>query len=615
MEREGLTFLERLISSSAQFPNSPVLERINFGYAIAATTLALTFSAAAQHSSTSRNIETRRAAASDSPVQFVDVTSRLGIDFVHQASPTTQKYLVETMGAGVALFDCDGDGRLDIFFVNGARIEDPMPKGSLPVKDGPRYWNRLYHQKLDGTFEDVTEKSGLAGEGYGMGVAVGDYDNDGRDDLYVTGFPSNHLYHNKGNCTFEDVTESAHVAGTGWSASATFVDVDNDGLLDLVVTRYLVWSFDNNPYCGEHVPGHRGYCTPDLFAGISPILFHNDGGGHFSDVSEKAGLARLEGKGLGIAIGDMDHDGLVDIVIANDAVREFLLHNQGGGILRDVAVDAGTAVNEDGRVYSGMGVDVADYDNDGRPDIVITDLSDQKYALYRNAGEGAFTYDTEPSGLGIATRPYAGWGVKFFDYDNDGWKDLFIAQGHVMDTIQLSFPHLRYLQPPLVLHNEAGKKFRDVSALSGAVFRQKWAARGLAIGDLTNAGVLDVVISTNNGPAHVLRNQGGSRNHWLTLQLEGKKSNRDGIGAEVKMVAASGAAQYATVSTSGSYLSASDRRVHFGLGSDTSAKSIEIRWPSGIVQRLENVMANQILNVREPEAMPAGGAKNFDRQR
>lgn len=566
--------------------------------------LASSLTASAQQSSISKNTSAKSVSRANSAVQFVDVTGELGIDFVHRASPTTQKYLVETMGAGVAVFDCDGDGRLDIFFVNGARIDDPMPKGALPVKDGPKYWNRLYHQKTDGTFEDVTAKSGLAGEGYGMGVAVGDYDNDGREDLYVTGFPTNHLYHNKGNCTFEDVTESAHVAASGWSASAAFVDIDNDGLLDLVVTRYLVWSFDNNPYCGEHVAGHRGYCSPDIFSGISPIIFHNDGAGHFSDVSEKSGVSKLEGKGLGIAIGDMDHDGFMDIVIANDAVREFLLHNQGGGVLKDIAVDSGTAVNEDGRVYSGMGVDFADYDNDGNPDIVITNLSDQKYALYHNSGNGSFTYETGPSGLGMVTRPYAGWGVKFFDYDNDGWKDLFISQGHVMDTIQLTFPHLRYLQPPLLLHNESGKKFIDVSAQSGPVFKQKWAARGLTVGDLSNRGVLDLVVSTNNGPAYVLRNQDATRNHWLTLQLEGRKSNRDGIGAEVKVVSATIGAQYATVSTTGSYLSASDRRLHFGLGADALVKSIEIRWPSGILQHMENVSANQFLTVVEEASPP-----------
>ena len=536
-----------------------------------------------------------------SPVQFVDVAAGLGIKFTHQASPTTQKYLIETMGSGVALFDCDGDARLDIFFVNGARIDDPMLKGVLPAKDSSKYWNRLYHQKADGTFEDITEKSGLAGEGYGMGVAVGDYDNDGQEDLYVTGFPHNHLYHNKGNRTFEDVTDAAGVAASGWSASAAFVDIDNDGFLDLIVTRYLDWSFDNNPYCGEHLPGRRGYCSPDIFHSISPILYHNDGKGHFTDVSQKSGLAKLEGKGLGVAIADFDHDGRVDIVIANDAVREFLLHNQGDGTLREIAVEGGTAVNEDGRVYSGMGVDFADYDNDGNPDIIITNLSDQKYALYHNSGDGTFTYETGPSGLGMITRLYAGWGVKFIDYDNDGWKDLFIAQGHVMDTIQVTFPHLRYLQPLLLLHNDQGKKFADVSAQSGEIFQRKLAARGLAVGDINNDGALDVVITTNNGPPLVLQNKSSNRNHWLTLQLVGHKSNRDGIGAEVKMIPASGIAQYATVTTAGSYLSASDRRVHFGLGSATSAKSIEIHWPSGIRQRLENVPGDQILTINEPD--------------
>jgi enediyne biosynthesis protein E4 len=539
------------------------------------------------------------ARGSSTPVNFVDVTRKLSVRFKHESSATSQKYLVETMGAGVALFDCDGDGRLDIFFVNGAEIADPMAKGALPAKTGSRFWNRLYHQKEDGTFEDITEASGLAGAGYGMGVAVGDYDNDGREDLYVTGFPHNQLFHNDGNCHFTDVTEQAGVGASGWSASAAFVDVDNDGLLDLVVTRYLDWSFDNNPYCGEHLPGHRAYCTPDMFHGVSPLLFHNEGGGRFADVSEKAGFAKLQGKGLGVAFADFDHDGYQDLAIANDSVPEFLLHNRRNGVFEEMALTAGTAIDEDARPYAGMGIDFADYDNDGNPDIVVTDLSGQKYALYRNLGNNTFSYTTGSSNLGAITRDYAGWGVKFFDYDNDGWKDLFIAQGHVMDTIQLTFPHLRYLQPPLLLRNN-GKTFTNVSNQSGEIFQQRWAARGLAVGDINNHGALDVVVTTNNGLAYVLENQ-GSHGHWLTLSLVGHKSNRDGIGAEVKMVSASGMAQYATVSTTGSYLSASDRRVHFGLGTDSSARSIEIHWPSGIVQRMENVPANQILTVNEPE--------------
>jgi hypothetical protein len=551
--------------------------------------------------------QTKPVSHSSSTVTFLDATQKLGVNFRHLSSATSQKYLVETMGAGVALFDCDDDGRLDIFFVNGARIPDPMPKVALPAKTGPEYWNRLYHQKADGTFEDITERSGLAGSGYGMGVATGDYDNDGREDLYITGFPHNQLFHNDGNCHFSDVTATAGVAASGWSASAAFVDIDNDGLLDLVVTRYLDWSFDNNPYCGEHQPGHRAYCTPDMFHGISPLLYHNDGNGHFTDISEKAGIAKLQGKGLGVAIADFDHDGYTDIAIANDSVPEFLLRNKHDGTFEEMAIPAGTAVDEDGRSYAGMGIDFADYDNDGNPDLIITNLSEQKYALYRNTGNGTFSYETGSSGLGMISRPYAGWGVKFMDYDNDGLKDLFIAQGHVLDTIQLTFPHLRYLQPLLLLRN-TGKKFADVSAQSGEVFQYKWAARGLAVGDINNDGALDVVVTTNNGPAYVLQGHGNTA-HWLLLRLIGRKSNRDGIGAEIKLVSSSGATQYATVSTAGSYLSASDRRVHFGLGADARVKHIEIRWPSGIRQTLDDVAADQILSITEPAAPDHQGRK------
>jgi len=533
------------------------------------------------------------------PVRFVDVTDAVGVDFTHQASPTTQKYLPETMGAGVAVFDFDGDGRLDLFFVNGARIDDPMPPGAQPIKDGPRYWNRLYRQTASGHFEDVTARAGLGGSGYGQGVAVGDYDNDGDEDLYVTGLGGNHLYRNDGG-HFTDVTAEAGVGGSGWSTSAAFVDVDGDGRLDLFVCRYLDWSFSVNPYCGVPAPGPRAYCHPDRFPGISAVLYHNEGNGRFRDVSREAGIADPAGKSLGVAIADYDGDGLVDLFVANDSVRGFLYRNRGGGRFEEVGLAAGTALDQEGRAYAGMGVDFADYDNDGRPDVVVTNLSNERYALYRNAGDGTFSYDTHASGLGTMTQLWSGWGARFIDYDNDGWKDLLFVQGHVLDTIERTSPHLRYRQPPLLAHNEHGR-FRDVSASSGEPFRSAWAGRGLAVADLDGDGDLDAVVTTLGGRAHVLRNEGGNRGHWLIIRLVGRRSNRDGIGAEVRLTTASGAMRLATATATGSYLSASDRRVHFGLGAETSARSVEVRWPSGIVQRLSDVPANQVLTITEPD--------------
>ena len=530
--------------------------------------------------------------------KFVDVTSALGVQFQYKASHVSKHYLIETMGSGVALFDYDNDGRLDIFLVNGAPLSDPTPKGSIPQKTGPAYWNRLYHQKKDGTFEDVTEKAGLAGVGYGMGVAVGDYDNDGFEDLFVTAYGGNKLYHNNGDGTFTDVTEKVGVGGRGWSTSAAWVDLDNDGLLDLVVLRYVQWDFDDI-WCGEHREGYRSYCHPDLFQPITPLVYHNDGNGHFKEVSKKVGISK-PGKGLGIALADYDRDGRVDIVVANDSMLEFLYRNKGDGTFEEVGLISQVAVDGNGRTFAGMGVDFADYDNDGLPDLVITDLSNQMYALYKNSGDGSFSYDSFTSGLGQMTLTHSGWGVRFFDYDNDGWKDLLVAQGHDLDTVELNFPNLRYRETMLLARN-TGKGFVDVSADSGEIFHQAFVGRGLAIGDIDNDGKLDAVVTSNDGPIHILHNETPTQNHWLTLKLVGHKSNRDAIGAEVKLVTSKGA-QYATVSTASSYLSASDKRVHLGLGSDAVAQQIEIHWPSGIVQRLEQVHGDQILQVDEPSA-------------
>ena len=535
------------------------------------------------------------AAAQVTGGKFTDVTEKLGIHFRNLSAHTSKKYLIETMGAGAALFDYDNDGRLDIYLVNAAPISDPTPKGTIPQKTGPQYWNRLYHQKADGTFEDVTEKAGLQGAGYGMGVAVGDYDNDGYEDLFVTGYGANKLYHNNGDGTFTDVTEKAGVRGSGWSTSAAWVDLDNDGLLDLVVLRYVKWDFDDI-YCGIHTEGGRDYCHPDVFQPIAPLVYHNDGNGHFTEVSEKIGLSK-PGKGLGIAIADYDRDGHTDVFVANDSMVEFLYHNKGGGTFEENGLMAGVAVDGNGKTYAGMGVDFADYNNDGLPDLVVTDLANQQYALYQNNGDGSFNYASFATGFASMTLKHSGWGLRFFDFDNDGWKDLLIAQGHDLENIQANYPDLRYREPILLARN-TGKGFVDVSKESGEVFQQAWVGRGLATGDIDNDGRIDAVVTTNNGPAYVLRNETSTQNHWLTLELVGHKSNRDAIGAEVKLTTSKGS-QFETVTTASSYLSSSDKRVHFGLGSDTEAQKIEIRWPSGIVQTLMNVRGGQILQIDE----------------
>jgi len=529
------------------------------------------------------------------PANFVDVTASSGVQFHHYASQTAKKYMLEIMGSGVALFDFDNDGRLDIFLVNGAPISDPTPLGAIPRKSDPKYWHRLYHQKPDGTFEDVTERAGVQGKGYGYGVAVGDYDNDGFEDLFVTEYGGNRLYHNNGNGTFTDVTEKAGVGGSGWSTSAVWVDLDNDGFLDLVVLRYVQWDFEDHVCLVNGTL--RTYCRPDTFPPIEPLVYRNNGDGTFTEVSRQIGLDK-PGKGLGIAIADYDRDGHVDLYVANDSMPGFLYHNRGNGTFEEVALMAGVGVTDSGRTYAGMGVDFADYNNDGLPDLAVADLAFDKYALYENEGNGFFKYATDATGLGNITMQHSGMGLHFIDYDNDGRKDLLVSQGHVMDTVDQVSANLHYREPILLVRNTP-RGFVDVSAASGEVFRQAWAGRGLAIGDINNDGRVDAVVSTSEGPAHVLLNQTPTSNHWLILKLTGRRSNRDAIGAEVKVVTARGM-QMATVTTAGSYLSSSDKRVHFGLGPETSAQKVEIRWPSGILQTLRDVKADQILEVDEP---------------
>jgi hypothetical protein len=529
-------------------------------------------------------------------VLFEDVAASAGVTFRHQKSATSRKYLIESVTGGVAMLDYDGDGWLDLYFVNGAELKDPMKAGQVPDKSAPRFWNRLYRNRRNGTFEDVTEKSGVRGQGYGMGAAVGDFDGDGRPDLYVTNFGRNILYHNKGDGTFEDVTDRAGVAGGGWSASAAWVDFDGDGRLDLIVARYVKWDFEPDVWCGSRNDGHRAYCHPDQFQPITHIVYRNLGDGRFEDVTRKSGWAESPGKGLGIAFHDFDRDGRIDVVVANDSFPQQLFRNLGNGRFREMGLDAGIAFDDDGRTYAGMGVDFADYNNDGWPDVFINALASQRYALYRN-DQGRFEYASPQTGIASITMMRSGWGARFVDYDNDGWKDLFVAQGHVMDNIQLTQPGLRYLEPMLLMRNEHGK-FRDVSAASGAPFQSPRAGRGAAFGDLNNDGWIDIAVNVNDGPAVILLNRGGNGNHWLTVDAMGS-ANRDGIGASIKITPESGPEQYGLVGTSGSYLSASDKRVHFGLGSAAHVKQVEIRWPSGVVQILEGVKADRILIVRE----------------
>jgi hypothetical protein len=539
------------------------------------------------------------------PARFVDITGKAGVQFQHQALHTSRKYLLETMGSGVALFDCDNDGRLDLFLVNGAPYTDPTPHGFIPQKTGPQDWNRMYHQKPDGTFEDITEKAGLQGVGYGMGVAVADYDNDGYEDLFVTGYGSNRLYHNNGNCTFTDVTDKAGVAGGGWSTSATWIDLDNDGLLDLVVDRYVTWDW-NDVWCGEHREGYRGICHPDVFPPITMLVYHNDGNGHFTEIGHKLGLDK-PAKALGIAIADYDRDGRPDIFVANDSMPEFLFHQKPDRTFEEVGLESEAAVNAEGETYAGMGVDFADYDNDGWPDIVVTDLANQRYALYHNNRDGTFDYASLTSGLAAISQLHSGWGARFLDYDNDGWKDLLIAQGHDMDNIELVSPQFHYREPVLLVRNVGGK-FVDISGVSGDIFHDAWVGRGLAIGDLDNDGRIDAVVSTNGGTVHILHNETVTSNHWITLRLVGHKSNRDGIGAVVKLVTNQGS-QWVTATTSGSYLSASDPRVHFGMGNCTAALSIQIQWPSGALQTLENVKGDRQVRIDEPSERDAASRR------
>jgi hypothetical protein len=491
------------------------------------------------------------------------------------------------MGAGVALIDFDDDGRLDLYFTNGARLEDPMPKGALPDKRDPRYWNRLYRQKPDGRFEDVTERAGVKGEGYSMGVAVADYNDDGRADIFVTGYETNTLYENNGDGTFKDVTRKAGLAGGGWSTSAGWVDYDKDGLLDLFVVRYLEWDFERGAiYCGDTRPGFRAYCHPDNFKGATNLLYRQRADRTFEDVSRQAKIADPDGKGLGVAFADFDNDGWLDIAVANDSVRQSLYRNKGDSTFEDIALPAGMAYNDNGKTFAGMGIDAADFNHDGYADIFITALSNETYPLFQSNGDRTFTYATNTLGVAQITLPYSGWGTRFIDVDNDGLRDIFVAQGHVLDTIEKRSVYLKYKQTPLLMRN-TGKDFVNVSVSAGPPFNRPLSARGAAFGDIDNDGDTDIIIGVSDGPPLILSNN-GTRNHWIGLELEGVKSNRSCIGARITATEASGRKQIYDVTNAGSYISSSDLRVIMGLGAAARVESIEIRWPDRQVQTISN---------------------------
>ena len=537
---------------------------------------------------TRRNFLNLAATVAAGPI--FEVKPLRGIDFLLRNSPTPRKFLIETMPGGAALFDYNNDGLLDIFLVNGGKITDTLKVPEQFDRSNPRYWNRLYRQNRDGSFTDVTQTAGLAVAGngnYGMGVAVGDYDNDGFPDLYVTSYGKNVLYHNNGDGTFTDVTAKAGVAGGGWLVSAGFFDFDNDGHLDLFVTRYMEWDADRNKICGGD---WHTYCPPAEFPPTTCILYRNRGDGTFENVSEPSGIAAKKGRALGATFADYDADGFTDIFVANDGMQQYLYHNNGNGTFTECALESGAALTADGKGLSGMGTVFQDYDNDGRPDILVTVLPREIYGLYHNDGGGSFSYQSLETGLGALTSGSSGWGVGLEDFDNDGWKDLFVAQSHVLDNVQQIDASLRYKEVPLLALNHHGRFERAESGVTTPL-----AARGVAFGDINNDGWMDALITTLGGPPVLLLNRGTNGNHWLSITLRGTRSNRDGYGARVGV---NGQTRFA--SSAGSYVCANDKRLHFGLG-DSEIATIDVSWPSGVRQILKDVRADQFLEIREPE--------------
>jgi enediyne biosynthesis protein E4 len=540
----------------------------------------------------------RLATAPNPPaIRFENITAKAGVNFITRNSPTPNKNQIETMVAGVALLDYDGDGWLDIYLVNGAAIPSLQ-------KESPAYWNRLYRNNHDGTFTDVTERAGVAGAGYGMGVAVGDYDNDGKPDIFLANVTGNQLFHNNGDGTFTDVTAKAGLAGAEmdgkkmWSVGAGWFDYNNDGKLDLFVVNYCVWEVNKDPYC--HVKGGvRGYCHPKLYASLHNSLYRNNGDGTFTDVSNETGISAHMGKGMSVSFADYDGDGFLDAFVANDTTPGFLFHNLGGKKFEEVGTQVGVAYAPDGAALSGMGSDFKDVNNDGRPDIWYTAVEHETFPLLINQGNGEFDDLTHASGL-QATKEMSGWGNGIVDFDNDGWKDLFVARANVLDNIS-ELGNRKYPEPNSLFRNLGNGKFAEVGPSAGPDFQEEAAHRGVAFGDLFNDGRMDAVVTVLGGTVEILRNLSETGNHWILLKLVGTKSNRMGIGAQIHITTEDGASQWNEVTTAVGYTASSDSRVHFGLGKNRLIKDVEIRWPSGIKQVLHEVASDQILTVEEPQ--------------
>jgi hypothetical protein len=514
-----------------------------------------------------------------------------GITWKHVNGRSPEYYLPETTGAGCSFLDYDNDGWMDIYLVNSGKCDfyDPQP----PLR------NALYHNNRDGTYSDVTEKVGVPGGGYGMGVAVGDYDGDGWPDLYVTQYGRNILYHNNGDGTFSDVTEKARVAAPGWSSSAVWFDYDNDGRLDLFICRFVNFDKSTNKFCGNEKTGERYYCIPRVYAPEPSWLFHNNGDGTFTDVSKESGIAKALGKAWGVVATDINNDGRMDLLVANDTTANFLFVNRGHGKFQEIGLEAGIGFSQDGRARSGMGVDSADFDQDGWQDLFVTNVDQEMYSIYHNHHDETFDDLAGPTGIGGTTRLMSGWGVKFFDYDNDGSVDLFIANGHPDDKIEEHSSNVAYREPLLLFHN-SGKAFQNVSTLAGPAFTENFAARGLAIGDFDNDGAIDVLVSVNNGAPVLLKNTAAQGNHWLGVRLVGKHSNPDGIGARINWQAGDLKRTRLKVG-GGSYLSAHDPREVLGIGNRTKIDKLEIRWPqpSGRIETFTDVPVDRYITIVE----------------